>query len=73
MLDAPKECHLVLDQEITRRKRWHYVCDPDGAVLYQSHRSGECWQWIQQEGFLMIHIHADKGIVTVEIDPLLQP
>lgn len=41
---------LVLDIDITRRKTYHLVVDPAGAVQFRSRYPSECMAWLANEG-----------------------
>lgn len=41
---------VFIDQQITRRKRYHLVCDPDDVQRYRSMWLGECLAWLETEG-----------------------
>lgn len=51
---------LLLDQQVTRRKRWHMVADQTGHVHYASHRSSDCIDFLYVTGIHGFEIVSGK-------------
>lgn len=59
--------HLHLDHEVTRRKRWHYITDPEYNVVYSSHRSSDLWQWLDENDIKRVSVEGRETVLVVEI------
>ena len=66
-----KVFHLILDQPVSRRKRFHYVANADGEIIWTGNKSSEAWSFLRLQEAKTVHIRASDGTVVVQVDAYL--
>lgn len=58
---------IYADVQITRRKRWSYVCDHTGETVFNAVRLSECIDWVVAQDAGSVEIRGPKGWVWLDI------
>jgi hypothetical protein len=49
--------HVWCDEQMTRRKSFHYISDPEGRVMFRSRLFGSVVEWLDGEGVQEYTLH----------------
>lgn len=57
---------IYTDVEITRRKRFHLIMDPDGYIVWRDRLIGPCLEWLHNESISCYWIVTGTHMLRVE-------
>lgn len=68
--DTPAPWRILLDCQMTRRKRWHIVLDPEGDCQFSSPKLEACLTWLRDADVYACLLMGDEWVWHLELSPL---
>lgn len=57
-----------LDLQITKRKRFHDVQNPDGRTVFMHNLAGQCFHWLEAEGIAEYLVETPRRVYSVKVE-----